>query len=1216
MTRYHPGRRSVLHASALALAAAVAPWSTTPASAARLVDEDGYDLWLRYPLVSDADRLTEYRRSLTSIARLGDGPVMENAEAELRRAVEGLTGRSPAEVSPGGSAILVGLVGDSPLLRSYAEEDRDFHLGEQGFVIKPVAHGPGGRHRIVIVGRTEQGVLSGVFHFVRQLQLHRSLPRTATRQNPAVGLRMMNHWDNLDGSIERGYAGTSFFDWDALPQLTDRHVDYARAMASVGVNASVINNVNADARFIAGGMLARLAPLATLFRSWGISLWLSVNYASPMLLTADDENPVTTADPADGRVREWWSAKADEIFGKLDGFGGFLVKANSEGRPGPLDYGRTHAEGANMLARAVRPHGGKIVWRSFVHEDFSDWAEYQYRTFAPLDGRFDDNVVLQTKYGPVDFQVREPVHPLFGRMRRTHQMAELQLTQEYTGHAVHTCYLAPMWREVLTFPTGGPGHGPTVAGILADGSRSEPSTGIAGVSNFGNDRDWTGYQLGAANTYAFGRMSWDTDADPRRLAEEWVRMTFGADPEATRVVVDILTGSRETYEAYTSPLGLGYFTDPGGDHFDPDPVATLFQSHHTSADSTGFDRTTATGSGFTGLYPKAWQDVYESLDSCPDELLLFLHRVRYDHRLRSGSTVIQHIYDTHFRGAEEAGRYLRAWRALAGRVDGRRHNDIEASFAAQLEHARLWRDVVVGFYFERSRRLDERRTWLRAALGGQRVLLGGRPNLLPVEVTNASPDRLALRVRLHPPGDEWTAMTATGEAAGTETAALDLMVTPPEAGTVVPTDLEVAPALARLDGAVPDLVVAPDGARCRPALNAGPDGAVPMPGYTALTPSSTWSPLAGFGWVGDRPSGRDRGGEPLIRDMLYHDRSRVLRVAVPAGSHTAYALVGDTDATASPTRIAVDGTTVATSPKQPAGTFTWLRLPLDGGPSGRTADLTLTGVGGPWRLNALALPDASLPRPTLLVMKTSARQIWWTGHTAEVSVLVRNAGDEDREVTVRLAVPETWATTPRTVTVRAGADTELTVTATPDGEPGSATVGIEVDSGDAGVERGRSVAVVTAPHADDCVLALDAGPDGSPLVPGWTRLTPDDRYDDTRGFGWTMERPDTRDRGVGDDLRRDFVTQKFKDTALGLRLPPGRHTVWILTGDMIAESAITTVSENGTLLARSGDDTLPARSFVWFSFELDGGASGRTAELDVTGSKLNGLWRIGALVVR
>ncbi|MFJ8791509.1 alpha-glucuronidase family glycosyl hydrolase [Streptomyces sp. NPDC102462] len=1214
MTRYQIGRRRLLQASALAFAAAAAPWSTAAASAARLVDEDGYELWLRYPLVADPDRLEEYRRSLTSIARHGDGPVLENAEGELRRAVEGLTGNPLADARASKAAIIVGRVQDSSLLRSHVDQQRDFRLREQGFVIKSVG-ARDGRRRIFIIGHSERAVLSGVFHFIRLLQLHTSLSKVSTRQNPSVGLRMMNHWDNRDGTIERGYAGTTIFGWDDLPVISARHVDYARAMASIGINASVINNVNADADFITSGMLDKLAPLAALFHSWGISLWISVDYASPLVLTADDEDPIRTADPADPRVRQWWSAKAGEIFSKLDGFGGFLVKANSEGRPGPLDYGRTHAEGANMLARAVRPHGGKIVWRSFVHEDFSDWAEYQYRTFAPLDGAFDDNVVLQTKYGPIDFQVREPVHPLFGRMRRTHQMVELQLTQEYTGHAVHTCYLAPMWREVLSFPTQGPDRGPTVAEILAEGSLRQPSTGIAGVSNFGDDRDWTGYQLGAANTYAFGRMCWDTDADPRELAEEWVRMTFGTDAQVTRVVVGILAGSRETYEAYSSPLGVGYFTNPGGDHFEPNPRATLFQSHHTTAEGTGFDRTAATGSGFAGQYPKPWQDVYESLETCPDELLLFLNWVRYDHRLRSGSTVIQHIYDTHFRGVDQAERFLLAWRSLAGRVDGQRHDDIEAAFTAQLEHARLWRDVVVGFYFDYSRRVDERRTWFQVALGRRRVLLGGRANLLPVDITNASQDTHQLRVRLRPPNGQWTSAAAIGEAAGARTAELELPVAPPLVGTVAPSDFEVSPKLTRLDGAIPDLVVAPDGARCRLALNAGPDGGASMPGYTPLKPSSAWSPQAGFGWVGDRPTGRDRGGEPLIRDMLYNDRSRVLRIAVPAGRHTAYALVGDTDATASPTRIVVDGRTVATSPRQPGGTFTWLELPLDGGASDRTQDLTFTGEGGPWRLNALALPDESLPKPSLLVMKATTEQVWWTGRPNEVTLLVRNTGGTDREVTAELAAPGSWETTSGTVIVKAGTDAELTVTATPDPKPGFATVGIRVDSGNEEIERGRSVPVVTAPHADDVVLALDAGPDGSPLVPGWTRLTPGDRYDDERGFGWTKGRPEPRDRGTGDVLRRDFVTQKIKDCAIRLRVPAGKHTVWVLSGDMAAESAITTVSENGTVLGSSGDATLPARTFVWFAFELDGGASGRAAELDITGSKLNGLWRIGALVV-
>ncbi|MBU3862739.1 hypothetical protein KN815_00965 [Streptomyces sp. 4503] len=640
-SEYEYGRRRVLQASALAFATVLSPWGTVAgfAAPAGIPDEDGYDLWLRYRPTIDPRRLAEYRKALTGLARQGEGPVMANAERELRRAAQGLTGSAPVRVPADRASVVIGTVDESPIVRSRMSPDRPARIGRQGFVIEMT--GPPGRRRLVIGARSDRGVLAGVFHLIRLLQLEQPLHKLSVVEKPGTALRMMNHWDNFDGSIERGYAGTSLFEWDKLPDISGRVVDYARSMASI----------------------------------------------------ADDADPITTADPADRRVQQWWRDKSAEIFKSLPGFGGFLVKANSEGQPGPLDYGRTHAEGANMLARTVAPHDGQIIWRSFVHEDFSDWAEYQYRVFAPLDGAFDDNVILQTKYGPIDFQIREPVHPLFGAMRRTNQMLELQLTQEYTGHQIHTTYLAPLWREVLTFPTRGPGAGPTVADILADGKDRMPRAGIAGVSNFGNARDWTGHLLGAANTYAFGRMCWNPDADPRDLAAEWAGLAFGHDDAVTEVVADILTHSRRMYEDYTSPLGMGYLTDPGGDHLDPSPLGTLFQSHHSTAEGTGFDRTEATGSGFTGLYPRPWHKHYESVATCPDELLLFMHWVPYDHRLRSGKTVIQHIYDTHFTGVDRIEGFLAGWGELSGKIDRQRHAAVKAGFEAQREHARFWRDT-------------------------------------------------------------------------------------------------------------------------------------------------------------------------------------------------------------------------------------------------------------------------------------------------------------------------------------------------------------------------------------------------------------------------------------------------------------------------------------------------------------------------------------------
>nr|BFF25411.1 hypothetical protein GCM10025732_33760 [Glycomyces mayteni] len=396
-------RTGTLTAGALAFATAVSPW----AAQAQETDAADGPLWLRYREPADPDLLAQYRAAFKRVAVFGDDPLIANAENEVRRALTGLTGTAPASGGPGAyGTLVIGTADASPHLRI---EDPEA-LGAEGFAIRVQRAGHRVK-RVTVAANAPAGVLYGVFHLIRLLQNGTAPADLTATEAPDTRLRMLNHWDNRDGSVERGYAGRSLFDWDALPELSERMTDYARLTASIGINAAVLNNVNADAAFIEAPMLAKLAPLCAMLATWGISPWLSLNYASPIVLTADDADPITTADPEDPRVQDWWAAKIAEVKAAIPALGGFLVKANSEGRPGPLDYGRTHADGANMLARAVAPHDGLIVWRSFVHEDFGDWAEYQHRVFAPLDGEFDDNVIVQTKNGPIDFQVREPVHP-------------------------------------------------------------------------------------------------------------------------------------------------------------------------------------------------------------------------------------------------------------------------------------------------------------------------------------------------------------------------------------------------------------------------------------------------------------------------------------------------------------------------------------------------------------------------------------------------------------------------------------------------------------------------------------------------------------------------------------------------------------------------------------------------------------------------------------
>jgi alpha-glucuronidase len=1249
-------RRRFLQGSALAMAAAAgtaaiseqsafaapagptgpAPVGPSP-SASTLPDEDGHELWLRYRRPRSEDRAKEYSTALTSTAVVGKGAILDNAEGELHRALKAITGSAPKSVKPEKASILLahmegtgakatkGTGGASAQevteTVTALKEDADPLLrkaGAEGYALLERSLDDD-TTQYVVVSTTQRGVLYGAFALLRTLQLEKPLRGLSVVDTPKIPMRMLNHWDNWDGSIERGYAGNSIFAWDQLPDVPDRVVDYARAMSSIGINAAVVNNVNTKPDFLTPEMLKNLEPLASTLASWGIDMWMSVNYASPMLLTADDKDPIDTADPFDERVQKFWVDKATEIVDHLDGFGGVLVKANSEGQAGPLDYGRTHADGANMLARAFAPHDCTVIWRSFVHEDFGDWSEFQDRIFAPLDGDFDENVIVQTKNGPIDFQVREPVHPLFATMKNTNQMLELQVSQEYTGQSTHTCYLAPQWSEVLGFTTEGPDAGPTVADIVTTGPLDADRTGVCAVSNIGDDTDWTGYQLGAANAHAFGRICWDPDVKPRKLAQEWVGMTFGSDEDVTSTVVDILLHSRATYEHYTGPLGMGYLTHPGGDHFGPDLVSTLFQSHHSTSKGTGFDRTSATGTGFTGLYPKGWAKLYESVEDCPEELLLFMHQLPYDHRLSSGSTIIQHIYDSHFAGAEEAAGFRDDWAGLEGLVDDARHQAIADTFDEHVAQAEIWRDAVVDFFFRTSLVADEQREWLRVAPPSPAVVLAGQENLLPVELHHASTKSRNVKLEMSAPGKGWDMKTGTVKVKGPEVTSVDLPVTPPVKADATTGEftLGVDPDLQRLSASDGRIVVAPSGQRCLLALNAGTADGVGAPGYTALTPDSAWSKKAGFGWVGKEPLARDRTGQVLVRDFAYNDESRTLRLAVPKGKHTARMLIGDTGAAATATSVSIGGKEIAKSEKQSAGVFTWLELPLDGGADGKNVDLTFTGDGGPWRLGSLVIPDPDAKAPTLYSQNAESEAVWFLDRKNDVTVTVRNTSKKARQVTLAAKAPKGWKVTEASARVAARSDAELTVSVTPSGDPGNGSVELQLHEGKKVVESGRTVAAVLVPHGKDVPLALDAGPKDVAVLDSYDRLGPDSMYEKGGDFGWSGDAPGCRDRGNDDDLRRDYVTGKGDPAHLKLKVPEGKHTLWLLTGDSTTDVGTTIVSENGKELVRSNDEVLPSRSFVWFSTTLDGGVGGRVADLALSGKEEynGGLWRINAVIL-
>ncbi|WP_432254002.1 alpha-glucuronidase family glycosyl hydrolase [Streptomyces sp. HNM1019] len=958
-------RRSVLSAAALGSAsgslALSAPASALPkpgaeAPAGALPAEDGYELWLRYRQVEDSAQLKRYRAALAALVWQGGGPLQRSAVDELVRGLTGLLGTRvrPRASAPAHAALVVGTPASSALIRELVPAADLAELGDEGYVIRRVTRHGG--DFTVVAAHADRGVLYGAFHLLRLVQTRRPLDHVDLTERPAAPLRMANHWDNDDGSIERGYAGRSFFDWEELPRLDDRYTDYARVLASLGINGAVINNVNTPADYLAEPFLTKLAALAGVLRRYGVALYVTANFAAPI-----DLGGLDTADPFDPGVRHWWTEKAEEIYGRIEDFGGFLVKANSEGRPGPLDYGRTHADGANLLAGALRPYGGVVMWRAFVHDTDEKWDRQAYLDFTPLDGEFADNAIVQIKNGPIDFQVREPAHPLFGSLPGTNSMIELQVTQEYTGHATHLCYLVPQWKEVLDFDTLKAGEGSTVARVVTGRVHPYAHFGFAGVMNFGDARNWTGSHLAAANTHGYGRLSWNPDLSARDLAAEWTRMTFGNDPRVVETVSALLMDSWRTYEDYTSPLGTGYITHPPDGsvtgHFDPSPTTTT-QFHKSDRAGIGYDRTAATGDGYTELYAQPTRDAYESLAHCPEELLLFLHHVPYTHRLNSGGTVIQHIYDTHFSGAARVAEMRTAWEGLRRRVDHRRFTEVHRRFGEQLTEAATWRDTLVAYWFELSRIRDERRGWLQAIVApADTALLGGERNELPVQVVNATGTGLRTVTTLDVP-EGWRSEEATAYVASREDATVRMAVVPPAAPGLA--TLHARPrsgAVEVLDSSLRSLaraVVVPPAARCVHALDAGPDSAPVLKDYTRLSPADGWHEGAGFGWVGNTPDATDTGLFDVVRrDYVRDSAPAVLRLRLPAGRCTAHLLTGDPNTLNRSLTVGVDGVEKARSEQLDGREFTWLRVPLDGGSSGHVVDLELSSQEDEtWHLSA------------------------------------------------------------------------------------------------------------------------------------------------------------------------------------------------------------------------------------------------------------------------
>lgn len=664
--------------------------------------EDGYTLWLRYTPLSNPEQKEACERILSTISVPGNVPTFEVIREELTLASEGMLGVAPEFISDaaGGASLIIGTPSDY----SFLEEDHFSSalqdLGTEGYIIDRLILQ--GKSVLVIAANEPDGALYGAYHLLRILQSTSNLSDLPILSTPRISRRILNHWDNLDRTVERGYAGFSIWNWHKLPEYIDpRYRDYARANASIGINGSVVTNVNANALVLSERYIEKVAALADVFRSYGITIYLTARFSAPVELGG-----LPTADPLDPYVRQWWKSKVAEIYQAIPDFGGFLVKANSEGQPGPQNYGRTHADGANVLAEAVAPYGGIVMWRAFVYsaDIEEDRAKQAYNEFVPLDGDFHQNVLIQVKNGPIDFQPREPFHPLFGAMKETPLAMEFQITQEYLGQATQLVYLAPLFKECLDADTYRPAEGSTVARII-DGSLYEKElTAMAGVSNIGTDRNWTGHPFGQANWYAFGRLAWDHTLSSEEIATEWIRLTFGSNLEMGRTIQEIMMVSREAAVNYMTPLGLHHIMGRGH-HYGPGPWVTGGRPDWTSvyyhqADSLGigFDRTSE-GSDALGQYAPEVREIYADPATCPDEYLLWFHHLPWDYRMHSGNTLWEELclhYDTGVRTVEWMNE---AWSSLKDQVDSQRFEEVGSLLTIQLREAAWWRNACL-LYFQ------------------------------------------------------------------------------------------------------------------------------------------------------------------------------------------------------------------------------------------------------------------------------------------------------------------------------------------------------------------------------------------------------------------------------------------------------------------------------------------------------------------------------------
>lgn len=667
-----------------------------------LLAQKGYQLWLNYEPLLRGQQMS-YQAAIGTVYLNADSPAREVIRQELATGLGGMLSYSVpfAEKNAAACQLLID-VADAPVICEHMDAGQLAAIEEEGYLIFRKGM------QLIITAQTEVGLLYGTFHFLQMVQRNESLAELNILSNPKIQKRVLNHWDNLDRTVERGYAGFSIWNWHELPEYIDqRYIDYARANASIGINGAVVTNVNANALIFREDYLEKAAALADVFRPYGIQLYLTARFSSPI-----EQGGLETADPLDSEVQEWWNEKVEEIYEYIPDFGGFLVKANSEGQPGPQEYNRTHADGANMLAKALAPHGGIVMWRAFVYSDEepTDRAKQAYNEFVPLDGTFLPNVLVQVKNGPIDFQPREPIHPLFGAMPQTPLMMEFQITKEYLGQGTHLVGLANMYEEILQTDTYVKGEGSTVAKVIDGTLHGQQLTGIAGVANIGTAFNWTSNLFGQADWFAFGRLAWNPYTKAKDIFTDWSSLTW-RQADAQAISQQLLSESYEACVKYMTPIGLHHIM-AAGHHFGPGPWVsqmpradwTSVYYHKADTEGIGFDRT-ASGSNALEQYAPGFRQKYIDPDDCPMDLLLWFHHVAWDKELRPGRTLWEELCFQYQEGVEKAEAFLTLWEQTKDKVDEGRFRQVKMHLEIQAKEAKWWRDACL-LYFQTFSEMD------------------------------------------------------------------------------------------------------------------------------------------------------------------------------------------------------------------------------------------------------------------------------------------------------------------------------------------------------------------------------------------------------------------------------------------------------------------------------------------------------------------------------